>query len=70
MCIGSICVTSYLVIGFVLSLYWFKRDYSKEYEECAKSGTLEKGVTEILLLLIWVFWPINMIKNVIKYNKI
>jgi hypothetical protein len=27
-------------------------------------------MVNIFLLFLWVFWPINMIKNIIKYKKI
>jgi hypothetical protein len=60
----------YLAIGLILSFYWFNRDYSKDYEEAVKNDRVEKGAAGMLLLSFCVLWPIKLLRNLIKYNKI
>jgi H+/gluconate symporter-like permease len=60
----------YLVVGVLLAIYWFKRDYSKEYKELAKNKEVEKGMAELLMVIMCLFWPIVMVKNLIKYKKV
>lgn len=66
----DIGIIVYFVLGLVLAFYWYERDYSKKYEELEKEEGVEKGMVNIFLLFLWAFWPINMIKNLIKYKKI
>ena len=54
----------------LLAIYWFKRDYSKEYHELAKNKEVEKGMAELLMLIMCLFWPIVMVKNLIKYKRV
>ena len=54
----------------LLAIYWFKRDYSKEYNELAKNNDVEKGMAELLMLVMCLFWPIVMVKNLIKYKRV
>lgn len=68
--IGCIIMAIYLIVGIILCLYWFDRDYSKQYDELVKNDIPDKGMASMFLLMLWVFWPINLIKNIIKYNKI
>lgn len=63
-------VIIYLVIGLVLAFYWFNKDYEKEYDELVKSDIPDRGVTNLFLLCMWVFWPIYLMKNLIKYKRI
>lgn len=66
----DIGIIVYFVLGLILTLYWYERDYSKKYKELEQKEGVEKGMANIFLLFLWVFWPINMIKNLIKYKKI
>ena len=61
---------AYLIVGFLLCFYWFDRDYSKEYKELEDSEEEDKGGMNIILLVLAVFWPIVVIKNIIKYRKL
>ena len=63
-----VCV--YFVIGVVLSYYWFKKDYSKDYEEAVKEDMAEKGAVGILLLLMCVFWPVKLTSRLYKKYKL
>ena len=54
----------------LLAIYWFKRDYYREYKELAKNKDVEKGMAELLMLIMCLFWPIVMVKNLIKYKRI
>ena len=66
----DIVVITYFVIGLVLVFYWYERDYHKEYVELNEKEEVEKGMVNMFLLFLWVFWPINMIKNIVKHKKI
>jgi hypothetical protein len=66
----NIGVITYFIIGLILTFYWYERDYHKEYVELEKTDGVEKGTGNIFLLILWFFWPINMIKNIIKYKKV
>jgi hypothetical protein len=68
--IGSIITTVYFVVGGILTFYWFNKEYSENYEKQVKDGLEEKGMVNIFLLLLWVFWPIKLIKNIIRRKKI
>ena len=66
----DIGIIVYFVLGLILTLYWYERDYGKKYKELEQKEGVEKGMANIFLLFLWAFWPINMIKNLIKYKKI
>ena len=66
----EILVCVYLVVGLVLSFYWFNRDHLRDYEEAEKTDMVEKGAAVLLLLILWVLWPIVLIKNIIKNKRI
>ena len=54
----------------LLAIYWFKRDYSKEYNELTKNKEVEKGMAELLMFIMCLFWPIVLVKNLIKYKRV
>lgn len=68
--INSIISISYLAIGFILAIYWFYQDYTELYNQVVIEGKEEKGMTSIFLVLLMVFWPIKLIKNIIKKHRI
>ena len=68
--LNTIAGISYFTVGFILALYWFKKDYSKEYDELVKSDIPDRGITNLFLLGLWLFWPIYLVKNIIKYKRI
>lgn len=68
--ISTIIGVSYFVIGFVLAFYWFAKDYKKEYDELVDNDIPDRGVTSLFLLGLWLFWPIYLIKNIVKYKII
>ena len=49
----------YLVIGFILTVYWWKNSYKKSYEvaKASDEGT-ERGMLEMVLLVSLFLWPI------------
>ena len=66
-----IAIMAYFIVGFVLSYYWFARDYEDEYEKSIDDGEpVEKGMVSFLLLLMTVFWPIVLVKNLIKHKTL
>jgi len=69
--IEALLVVSYCVIGFVLSFYWFKRDYEEEYERADENDEpIERGMVGLLLLGFIAFWPFVLIKNLIKHKTL
>ncbi len=68
--ISSIVTISYFVIGFILAFYWFNHDYAESYNEAVESDMEEAGMTSIFLLVLTFFWPIKLIKNLIKKRRI
>ena len=48
----------YFVIGMVLSIWWWEKEYKIEDED-----ELEKGTVCLFLLFLTFFWPIKLIKN-------
>lgn len=65
--IQHVAIIVYLFIGLILTYYWFTRDYEKEYEESIEKGEeVEKGMVNLLMLMMTAFWPIILIKNLIK----
>ena len=64
-----ISIIIYLGIGIVLSSIWFKKDYEPEYKELQQKGELEKGMAEILMMGMAIFWPFKLVKKLIKEKK-
>jgi hypothetical protein len=48
----------YFVIGMVLSIWWWEKEYKVEDED-----ELEKGTVCLFLLFLTFFWPVKLIKN-------
>lgn len=66
-----IAIMAYFIVGFVLSYYWFARDYEEEYKKSIEDGeSVEKGMVSFLLLLMTVFWPIVLVKNLIRHKTL
>jgi uncharacterized membrane protein YphA (DoxX/SURF4 family) len=68
--ICGILVVVYFIVGVILALYWFKTDYAESYKSSVENGTEEKGMTCIFLLLLIIFWPIKLVRNLIKKRRI
>ena len=50
----------YFVIGMILSIWWWEKEYKVEDED-----ELEKGTVCLFLLFLTFFWPVKLIKNLI-----
>lgn len=68
--LSNILAVAYLFIGFVLSQYWADNDYEEELEKAVKEHRQEKGMTSIFLLLLMFFWPIKIVRNIIKKGRV
>ena len=61
----------YIVIGILLTIYWWEKEQKQLYEEARKSEEgVEKGAIEIYMMGLAALWPIKLIKNLIKKGKI
>jgi len=61
----------YLLIGVCLSCYWWDKTYKKAYNEAKESKEgAEEGMASILLILMTIFWPILLVRNLYKYKHI
>jgi hypothetical protein len=69
--IQYIAIMVYLLVGFVLSYYWFIRDYEKEYKKSIEDGEAEeKGMFSLVMLLMTVLWPFILTKNLIIHKTL
>ena len=57
----------YCIIGLFCSYYWFKEDYEEEYNNIKdETENPEKGMADIVLLIMVAFWPLVFIYKIIK----
>ncbi len=68
--ISGIISVSYFVIGFVLAIYWFNKEYAESYKEAVANNNVENGMSSIMMLGFMIFWPIKLTKNIIKKKRI
>lgn len=68
--LSGIISVIYFIIGFALSIYWFNKDYAKSYNAAVAEGDVEKGMSSIFLVVLMLFWPIKLVKNIIKRHRI
>lgn len=68
--ISGIISVSYFIIGFILSIYWFNKEYAESYNEAVANKNIEKGMSSISMLGFMLFWPIKLVKNIIKKKRI
>ena len=51
-------IIGYLIIGMILTVYWWFTEYKKSYDECKTKGECE----EPMVIIFWLFaiytWPI------------
>ena len=66
----AICITAYLVVGIILSNHWFNDEFQKDYDELSKTGGIEDGMAVLLMLIMAVFWPIKLMYNLIRFQKV
>lgn len=64
---ATIILIIYLLIGICLTMYWWNKSYKKSYDEAKASGEgVEKGMVNILLTTLMVFWPIVLIYKFLR----
>ncbi len=57
----------YLLIGICLTMYWWNKSYKKSYDEAKASGEgVEKGMVNILLTTLMIFWPFVLIYKLLN----
>ena len=50
--INGVISISYLIIGFVLSLYWFDKEYEESYNAAVIGGEVDKGMSSIMMICL------------------
>ena len=59
-------IVVYFIIGIILSIYWWNKEYEEDYEKLKKMNEVDESGTMIFLMFLTVFWPIKFIKNLIN----
>lgn len=67
--ISGIITVVYFVIGFILAIYWFNKEYAESYNDVVINGNAEKGMSSIFLMILMICWPIKLIKSLNKKNE-
>ena len=62
----EVWVLIYILIGFFVMNYDWKKNHEKEYEELKRKKEADKGMAMIYMLCITIFWPIVLVKNLIN----
>lgn len=61
----------YLVIGILLTFYWYKKEYEPQYNAIKEQDIdPEDGMLNILLCMLVIFWPVKFITNLIMLKRI
>lgn len=66
MSIETIVTIVYFAIGLVLTLMWWNDEYKAEYEYERSEGEVEEPMAVLLLLGLFLFWPIKLFKNYLE----
>ena len=63
----TVIMTAYMVIGLLLTLYWWDKQYEAAYIKAKES---EEGADEpmsvLFLAFLAIFWPIVLVYKTIK----
>ena len=61
----SIIFISYFVIGLILSVYWWNKEYKSNYEYDKENEEVyvEEPMVMIFLAFMVLFWPFVLLKN-------
>ena len=59
---GEVIFFIYILIGSLLTYIWWKREYEPIYDEYEGEEEINDSMTVITLLMIWLFWPLKLLK--------
>lgn len=62
----SLITIIYIVIGIILMLYWWNKDYALEYALAKAKGEVQDSAACLLMLGMITFWPLKLIHKIIK----
>lgn len=66
MCQINIMLPLYFIIGLFVTKYDWDKNYKKDYDELKAIGEVEDGIVAMHMLLTTIFWPLVLIKNIMK----
>ena len=67
--IGDYYVIVYIIIGIILTIYWWFDEYKADYEETMKKGECEKSMVILLWLFTTYMWPVVLYVRFIGRNE-
>lgn len=59
----------YIIIGTILSAYWWNKQYKAEYDELKKIKNNEDGMAVMLLAIMCIFWPFILSGEIYLFVK-
>ena len=62
----SLITIIYIVIGIILMLYWWNKDYALDYALAKAKGEVQDSAACLLMLGMITFWPLKLIHKIIK----
>lgn len=69
--VDLILVAIYCIIGIMYTTYHWHKYYEKDYELAKENEGVEAGMANILMLFVWVLWPLFAFKEIfIKIKKL
>ena len=60
---------TYLIVGIILTIYWWKRKYYKEYKEALQKDELEIPMVSLFLIVSTIFWPLIILVSKLNNKK-
>lgn len=63
----TVILMIYFIIGAIVATWLWNKSYKKSYDEAKASGEgVEKGMVNILLTTLMIFWPFVLIYKLLK----
>lgn len=63
----TVIMTAYMVIGLLLTLYWWEKQYEAAYIKAKESDEgADEPMSVLFLTFLAIFWPIVLVYKAIK----